>query len=67
MSNKNNKKKKSKNSFSSKYEVDTKKEDRYDNPVKSKAGKIIIVTIAFFMIAGSIFALIWAIINSILH
>ena len=66
MSNKNNKKK-SKNSFSSKYEVDTKKEDRYDNPVKSKAGKIIIVTLAIAMIAGSIFALVWAIVNSILH
>ncbi len=66
MSKKNNKKK-SKNSFSSKYEVDKNKEDRYDNPVKSKAGKIIIVTLAFFMIAGSIFALIWAIVNSILH
>ena len=50
----------------SKYEVD-KKEDRYDNPVKSKAGKIIIVTLAFAMIAGSIFALVWAIVNRIIH
>lgn len=66
MSNKKNKNNKSKNSFSSKYEVD-KKEDRYDNPVKSKAGKIIIVTLAIAMIAGSIFALVWAIVNSILH
>ena len=65
MSNKKNKNK-SKNSFSSKYEVD-KKEDRYDNPIKSKAGKIIIVTLAIAMIAGSIFALVWAIVNSILH
>lgn len=66
MSNKKNKNGKSKNSFSSKYEVD-KKEDRYDNPVKSKAGKIIIVTLAIAMIAGSIFALVWAIVNNILH
>ena len=65
MSNK-KKKQKSKNSFSSKYEVD-KKEDRYDNPVKSKAGKIMIVTLAVFMIAGSLFGLVWAIINNILH
>ena len=66
MSNKNKKNKKSKNSFSSNYDLD-KKEDRYDNPVKSKAGKIIIVTLAFAMIAGSIFALVWAIVNSIIH
>ena len=64
--NKKKNKNKSNNSFSSKYEVEEKK-DRYDNPVKSKAGKIIIVTITIAMIFGSVFALVWAIINSILH
>lgn len=66
MSNKKNKNKKSNNSFSSKYEVEEKNK-RYDNPVKSKAGKIMIVTISIAMIGGTIFALIYAIINYLLH
>lgn len=68
MSNKNNKnkKKKSNNSFSSKYEVEEKK-DRYDNPVKSKAGKIMIVILAVAMIGGSLFGLTYAIVQYFLH
>lgn len=60
------KKKKSKNSFSEKYEVDKSKK-RYQNPTKTRIGKILIVILAFAMIFGIVFSLIYAIVTKAFH
>lgn len=57
------KKKKSKNSFSQKYEQDKTKKKRYNNPTKTIVGKILIVILALAMVFGIVFSLIYAIVT----
>ena len=57
------KNKKSKNSFSQKYEVDKNKKKRYQNPTKTRIGKILIVILALAMVFGIVFSLVWVIIH----